>query len=155
MAWAVRLENVSKRFRGAAPGYASLAARLPRLARRRRDDDPTTSTPDGRVPDRGSVLALDDVSFEVEQGEAFGLIGANGAGKSTALRLVSRISYPTSGRVRVRGRVGALIEVGSAVHLELTGARTSGSTAASSDWAARRSGHASTRSSTSPSSARR
>ncbi len=121
MAWAVRLENVSKSFRGAALGYASLAGRFRNLSRRRRDAEPGRGARPDRAPGHGSVLALDDVSFEVEQGEAFGLIGANGAGKSTALRLVSRISYPTAGRVRVRGRVGALIEVGSAVHLELTG----------------------------------
>lgn len=121
MTWAVRLENVSKRFRSAAPGYASLAARFRNLSHRRRGTDPDNRPRAERAADRGTVLALDDVSFEVEQGQAFGLIGANGAGKSTALRLVSRISYPTAGRVRVRGRVGALIEVGSAVHLELTG----------------------------------
>lgn len=124
MAWAVRLEDVSKRFRGAGPGYASIADRFRRVATRRgrrarasRQAEPPAA---GRA-DRGAVLALDGVSFEVEQGEAFGLVGANGAGKSTTLRLVSRISYPSAGRVRVRGRVGALIEVGSAVHLELSG----------------------------------
>ena len=57
----------------------------------------------------------------MEQGESFALVGPNGAGKSTALRLMSRLSYPSAGQVRVRGRVGALIEVGSGVHPELTG----------------------------------
>jgi ABC-type polysaccharide/polyol phosphate transport system ATPase subunit len=66
------------------------------------------------------TLALDQVSFEVGQGESFAIIGPNGAGKTTALKILSRISYPTSGRVRVRGRIGALIEVGSGVHPELT-----------------------------------
>jgi ABC-type polysaccharide/polyol phosphate transport system ATPase subunit len=65
-------------------------------------------------------LALDDVSFEAREGESFAIVGPNGAGKSTALKLVSRILYPTSGRIRVRGRVAALIEVGSGVHPELT-----------------------------------
>lgn len=68
-----------------------------------------------------TVRALDHISFEVEEGEAFALIGPNGAGKSTALKLLARISRPTSGRVRFRGRLGALIEVGSGVHPELTG----------------------------------
>jgi ABC-type polysaccharide/polyol phosphate transport system ATPase subunit len=61
------------------------------------------------------------VSFEVERGTSFGLVGPNGAGKSTVLRMVSRITAPTGGRLAVRGRVGALIEVGSGVHPELTG----------------------------------
>jgi ABC-type polysaccharide/polyol phosphate transport system ATPase subunit len=65
--------------------------------------------------------ALAGVSFEVGAGEAVGIIGPNGAGKSTALRLAARITRPTDGVVRVRGRVGALIEVGAGIHPELTG----------------------------------
>lgn len=67
------------------------------------------------------VPALDDVSFAIERGSAVALVGANGAGKSTALRLMSRIIYPSAGRVRMRGRVGALLEVGSGVHPDLSG----------------------------------
>jgi ABC-type polysaccharide/polyol phosphate transport system ATPase subunit len=70
---------------------------------------------------RGVVHALTDVSFEVPEGQSMGLIGANGAGKTTALKLATRITYPTRGTLRVRGRVGALIEVGSGLHPELTG----------------------------------
>ncbi len=73
-----------------------------------------------RKPRRGT-LALEDVSFEVGQGESFALIGPNGAGKSTVLRLISRISFPTAGRLTVRGRMAALMEVASGVHPELTG----------------------------------
>jgi ABC-type polysaccharide/polyol phosphate transport system ATPase subunit len=65
--------------------------------------------------------ALNDVSFEVQQGEALGIIGHNGAGKSTILKLLSRITAPTSGEIRIRGRLSALIEVGSGFHPELTG----------------------------------
>jgi len=65
--------------------------------------------------------ALDDVSFEVEQGEALGIIGHNGAGKSTMLKLLTRIMKPTKGRIRTRGRVSALIEVGAGFHPEMTG----------------------------------
>ena len=69
----------------------------------------------------GGIQAVKGVSFEVREGELVSLIGANGAGKTTALRIASRITYPTSGRVRVRGRVGALIEVGTGLHPELSG----------------------------------
>jgi homopolymeric O-antigen transport system ATP-binding protein len=65
--------------------------------------------------------ALQDVSFQVPRGEAFGIIGANGAGKSTALKLLSRILLPTRGKMVTRGRLSALIEVGAGFHPDLTG----------------------------------
>lgn len=112
MTWSVRFEGVAKRYRGGGPRYRSLrhdlGARFTRLVRGL-----------GRGEPRGT-LALDGVSFEVAQGESFAIIGPNGAGKTTALRIMARITYPSAGRVRVRGRVGALIEVGSGVHPELT-----------------------------------
>ena len=113
MGYAIRFENVTKRYPRGGPRYASLrhdvAEGVRRVGRRL-----AGHRNEGRGP-----MALEDLSFEIEEGESYAIVGPNGAGKTTALKLISRISYPTSGRVKVRGRVGALIEVGSGVHPEL------------------------------------
>jgi ABC-type polysaccharide/polyol phosphate transport system ATPase subunit len=71
--------------------------------------------------DKGDFWAVKDVSFDVTHGETLGMIGHNGAGKSTLFKLLSRITAPTSGTIRLDGRLAALIEVGSGFHPELTG----------------------------------
>lgn len=70
---------------------------------------------------RSGMWALDDVSFSVHEGETLGIVGHNGAGKTTILKLLSSITAPTRGRISIRGRLAALIEVSSGFHPELTG----------------------------------
>jgi lipopolysaccharide transport system ATP-binding protein len=108
---AIQFENVSKRYRGART-YSALRDDLVRAAGR--------AVGIKRAP-RRTVQALDGVDLEIKEGDALGLIGVNGAGKTTLLKIACRVTYPTTGTVRVRGRVGALIEVGSGMHPELTG----------------------------------
>jgi ABC-type polysaccharide/polyol phosphate transport system ATPase subunit len=108
MSAAIEFQGVTKHFRGPKTTYSMARDDLAALLTRRRS-----------LAD--AIRALEDIDLEIPEGEAFGLIGENGAGKTTLLKLASRITYPTAGRIRVRGRVGALIEVGTGMHPELTG----------------------------------
>lgn len=74
-----------------------------------------------RKTKQSTFYALNDVSFDVEQGEVLGIIGKNGSGKSTLLKILSKITTPTSGQAIIRGRVSSLLEVGTGFHAELTG----------------------------------
>lgn len=75
----------------------------------------------GRGSASKDFWALKDVSFDINQGDRVGIVGRNGAGKSTLLKVISRITEPTTGRIRINGRVASLLEVGTGFHPELTG----------------------------------
>jgi ABC-type polysaccharide/polyol phosphate transport system ATPase subunit len=107
MAAAIQFENVSKRF-------------ILHHARPRSFQELVIGAL-WRSRSREELWALNDVSFDVEQGEMLGIIGPNGSGKSTVLKLITRILEPTSGRIAVAGKVSALIELGAGFHPDLTG----------------------------------
>lgn len=119
---AIRVEGLSKQYRiGVAPekykmmrDVVASALTAPLRALRSMGK----SNPDA---DPQSFWAVQDVSFEIRRGEVVGVIGRNGAGKSTLLKLLARITEPTRGEAEIHGRIGALLEVGTGFHQELTG----------------------------------
>lgn len=117
---AISVENVSKKYRLARSGDERLPYRTLRDDLVRWASYPYRALT-GRTTRTEDFWALKDVSFEVQPGEVVGVIGRNGAGKSTLLKVLSRITRPTSGHIRLRGRVGSLLEVGTGFHPELTG----------------------------------
>ena len=103
--WAVQVMNVSKKFRLYHERNQSLKSAILRGKTSRHED----------------FWALQNVSFDVIEGNTHGLIGSNGSGKSTLLKCLAKIYWPTSGEIQYRGRMASLLEVGSGFHLELSG----------------------------------
>lgn len=125
MTTVISAEHISKVYRLGSIGTGSLRDDLLRLWHTRvlRRPDPLAKIGDvdhgNRQGDR--IWALNDVNFTVRKGEVLGIIGRNGAGKSTILKILSRITGPTTGQIKIRGRLSSLLEVGTGFHAELTG----------------------------------
>src|SRR5437763_17101705 len=114
---AIRAEGLGKLYPiGPQERYLALRDVLTGAFRRpfQRAARPSTARP------RESIWALKDVSFEIERGDTVGIIGRNGAGERTLLKILSRVTEPSEGMAEIRGRLGSLLEVGTGVHPELT-----------------------------------
>ena len=121
---AISVENLSKEYRLGVISTGTFYGDLKRWwARQRGQVDPYLRIGESDHGNRQgeTIWAINDISFSVKQGEALGIIGRNGAGKSTLLKILSQVTAPTSGVVRVKGRIASLLEVGTGFHPELTG----------------------------------
>ncbi len=119
---AIRVENVSKEYRLGAIGGATLKGEIQsKLAKMFHKEDPNLKIGEKAHNKNERFLALNDLSFDIKKGETVGIIGRNGAGKSTILKLICRVTAPTKGNIYLNGRITSMLEVGTGFHPELTG----------------------------------
>ena len=118
----LEVDGVSKQYRLGMIGGGTLHGDLTSwFARIRGKEDPNTKIGMEHYGPNETFWALRDVSFNVDRGDALAIVGRNGAGKSTILKLISRITAPTEGEIRIRGKVASLLEIGTGFHKELSG----------------------------------
>ena len=118
----IKTENLTKEYKLGVIGSGTLRHDLQSwYARKRGKDDPNLKIGANQYNAGDRFLALDSLDIEIDRGERVGIIGANGAGKSTFLKLLSRVTSPTDGEIRFRGRIASMLEVGTGFHGELTG----------------------------------
>ena len=119
---AIKVDHVSKEYRLGAIGGATLKSEIQsKIAKLRHQEDPNLKIGQKAYDKNEKFLALNDLSFEVKKGETIGIIGHNGAGKSTILKLICRVTAPTKGNIFMNGRLTSMLEVGTGFHPELTG----------------------------------